>query len=75
MYTLRPDGRPAQALTAAPGGNHSPAISANGRDLAFVSTRDGNQEIYLMPVDGGTPRRVTRTGQRDSRHGFCRTGI
>jgi TolB protein len=74
LYTLRPDGRPAQALTTGPGGNHSPAISANGRQLAFVSTRDGNQEIYLMPVDGGAPRRVTSTGQRDSQPRFLPNG-
>jgi TolB protein len=74
LYALRPDGRPAQALTAEPGGNHSPAISADGRSLAFVSTRDGNPEIYLMPVDGGAARRVTRTGQHDSQPRFLPNG-
>ncbi len=66
LYALRPDGRPAQALTAEPGGNHSPAVSPDGKSIAFVSTRDGNQEIYLMPVEGGPARRVTDSGQRES---------
>lgn len=66
LHVLRPDGHPPQALTAGPGSNQAPAVSADGQTLAFVSTRDGNQEIYLMPIEGGEARRVTRTGQRES---------
>jgi hypothetical protein len=74
LYVLRPDGKPPQALTTAPGGNHSPAVSADGRTLAFISTREGNQEIYLMPVEGGTARRVTRTDERESYPHFLPDG-
>ena len=74
IWSLRPDGKPAQALTALPGGNQSPAVSADGRTLAFVSTRDGNQEIYLMPIEGGAARRVTRTEQRESSPRFLPGG-
>jgi hypothetical protein len=74
LYVLRPDGRPPQALTTEPGGNHSPAVSADGRSLAFVSTRDDNQEIYLMPVSGGTARRITRTNERESHPHFLPDG-
>ena len=74
IWSLRPDGKPAQALTAGPGGNLSPAVSADGRTLAFVSTRDGNQEIYLMPIEGGEARRITRTEQRESSPRFLPNG-
>jgi TolB protein len=74
LYALLPDGTPPRALTAGPGGNHSAAVSADGRTLAFVSTRDGNQEIYLMPADGGEARRVTRTDQRESYPRFLPNG-
>ncbi len=74
LYALRPDGQPPQALTAGPGGNHSPAVSPDGRTLAFVSTRDGNQEIYTMPVDGGPARRLTRTDRRESYPRFLPNG-
>ena len=74
LHVLRPDGRPPQALTADPGGQHSPTVSAEGRSLAFVSTRDGNQEIYRMPVEGGPARRITRTGQRESQPRFLPNG-
>jgi hypothetical protein len=66
LHVLRRDGNPPQALTAGPGSNQAPAVSADGQTLAFVSTRDGNQEIYLMPIEGGEARRVTRTEQRES---------
>lgn len=74
LYALRPDGKPPQALTIEPGGNHSATVSADGGTLAFVSTRDGNQEIYLMPVEGGEARRVTRTGHRESHPRFLPDG-
>jgi len=36
-----------------------PALSADGRTIAFRSERDGNSEIYLMDADGSNLRRVT----------------
>jgi len=74
LYALRPDGNPPQALTAGTGANQAAAVSADGKTLAFVSTRDGNQEIYLMPIDGGEARRVTRTDQRESHPRFLPGG-
>jgi TolB protein len=60
-------------LTSAAGGNHSPAVSPDGT-IAFVSARDGNQEIYTMGLDGGNQRRVTRTSVRESSPKFFRNG-
>jgi tricorn protease len=37
--------------------NHG--LSRDGRWLAFDSNLDGNQDIYVMPVEGGEPRQVT----------------
>jgi TolB protein len=37
--------------------NHG--LSSDGRWLAYDSNRDGNQEIYVMPLAGGEPRQLT----------------
>ena len=41
------------------------APSPDGRLIAFVSTRDGNREIYVMRADGSGERRVTRNAADD----------
>jgi TolB protein len=39
--------------------NFTPAWSPDGQQIAFVSDRDGNQEIYMMGADGKTQERLT----------------
>ena len=36
-----------------------PAWSSDGTRIAFTSKRDGNQEIYIMNVDGSDQTRLT----------------
>ena len=60
-------------LTEGKGGSHSATISPDGRQVAFVSTRDGNPEIYVMPLDGGEARRLTRTGDKESQPRYLPT--
>jgi Tol biopolymer transport system component len=37
----------------------SPAWSPDGSQLAFVSTRDGNSEVYILHAGGSQPERLT----------------
>ena len=37
----------------------APRWSPDGRTLAFLSDRDGTNQLYLLPLAGGEPRRVT----------------
>ena len=38
---------------------NSPAISADGKTLYFMSSKNGSSQIYSVPVSGGTPVALT----------------
>ncbi len=52
-------------LTNHPGQDHSPTWSPDGTRIAFVSDRDGNEEIYLMDPDSANLRRLTHNKAED----------
>ena len=45
--------------------NGDPAWAPDGRRLAFTSTRDGNEEIYVYDTDTGAQTRLTFDAARD----------
>lgn len=53
-------------LTGDEQGNFEPALSPDGERVAFVSSRDGNAELYTMTADGGAPTRLTTSPGDDS---------
>ncbi|MEY2543965.1 MAG: tricorn protease, partial [Verrucomicrobiota bacterium] len=59
LYTVGKDGGVARRLTTAPGYTSFPRFSPDGKQVAFTSEYDGNREVYVMPGDGGTPKRLT----------------
>ncbi|MEX1253191.1 MAG: S9 family peptidase [Dehalococcoidia bacterium] len=40
--------------------DHSPRWSPDGRHLAFVSNRGERSQLFVGPLDGGEPRRLTK---------------
>lgn len=52
-------GGTAVPLASPPGEEAFPRFSPDGRSLAFVGNYDGNRDLYVMPVSGGVPKRVT----------------
>lgn len=50
-----------------PPANTSPAVSPDGRQIAFVSTRDGNADLFVVPAAGGAERPLTRTPEPEGR--------
>lgn len=61
LYTVNKDGGIARRLTSGPGYSSFPRFSADGKQLAFTSQYDGNTEVYVMPGEGGVPKRLTTT--------------
>ncbi len=46
-------------LTSHEGLEVDPVISPDGRQIAFTGEYEGVSEIYVMPIDGGVPKRLT----------------
>jgi dipeptidyl aminopeptidase/acylaminoacyl peptidase len=65
VHLMNADGSGQQRLTR--GGGSRPQWSPDGREIAFVSKRDGNAEIYVMNADGTRQRNLTRTADRHER--------
>jgi len=68
VYVMEPDGSNLQRLTDITGkgkgeikGTLLPAWSPNRKKIAFISTRDGPWEIYVMDADGSNQQRLTYT--------------
>jgi uncharacterized protein YjdB len=74
LVSVRADGTDPRPLTSSTGGNSAPDVSPDGRRVAFVSTRDGNPEIYEVPLEGGAARRLTKTGDREGNPRFLPSG-
>jgi tricorn protease len=61
LYTVPAAGGVARRLTSHDGYEMFPRYSPDGKWLAFTGQYDGNTEVYVMPADGGTPKRLTYT--------------
>lgn len=61
LYRIHLDGRREQ-LTSTQGEQHDlyPCVSPDGRQLAFARyTSDGERDLFVIPMTGGVPRRIT----------------
>ena len=54
----------AQRLTTHPEEESRPAISPDGRTVAFVASYEGPGEVYSLPLQGGAPSRLTWDASR-----------
>lgn len=61
LYTAPLAGGVARKLTSNEGYEAFARFSPDGRSIAFTGEYDGNREVYVIPAEGGEPRRVTYT--------------
>jgi TolB protein len=52
LYSLDVASGRARPLHAGPGEDYAPSVSPDGRSVVFVSTRDGQRDLYRMKPDG-----------------------
>jgi TolB protein len=46
--------------------NQTPVVSPDGSRIAFLSNRDGQDDLYVMRADGTKVTRLTRTAEQES---------
>ena len=61
IYTVPITGGTARKLTSHKGYEAFARYSPDGRTIAFTGQYDGNTEVYVMPAQGGEPKRITFT--------------
>ena len=59
LYSVDENGGKASKLTSHPGYESFAHISPDGKTVAFTGQYDGNTEVYTIPLEGGTPKRIT----------------
>jgi Tol biopolymer transport system component len=67
----RPDREPARPLPTGPRMVDAPAVSPDGRWVAFAQVGDG---VYVVPLDGSAPPRRLTSGADDGAPCFSRDG-
>lgn len=61
LYTVSASGGIARKLTSHIGYECFARFSPDGKFIAFTGEYDGNREVYLIPSEGGIPKRLTYT--------------
>jgi tricorn protease len=74
LWSVDVNGGVARRLTTHAGEETHPAISPDGKTLAFSATYEGPTEVYTMPLSGGLPVRWTYEADSSIVIGFTPDG-
>lgn len=66
LWRVAVAGGVAQRLTTHPEEESRPAVSPDGKIVAFTGTYEGPGEVYTLPLEGGVPTRLTWNAARPS---------
>ncbi|MFZ4506916.1 MAG: S41 family peptidase [Fimbriimonas sp.] len=59
LWVSNVKGGTARRLTSHPGQEIRPKISPDGTLVAFTGAYDGSNNVYVVPIEGGSPKRLT----------------
>jgi tricorn protease len=59
IWAVPVEGGLAKPLTSHPAKDTSPRFSPDGKEIAFISDREGAPQIFVMAANGGTPKQMT----------------
>lgn len=74
LWSVAASGGVARRLTTHPSLEAQARISPDGRQVAFVASYDGQPDVYVMPLAGGEPKRLTFEGPRVLLSGWTHDG-
>lgn len=74
LWTVASAGGTARRLTSHPAEETRAAISPDGRQVAFSATYEGPTEVYVMPLAGGQPKRISFDNGRTLALGWTADG-
>ncbi len=72
LYVM--EGISPKRIVSSPANDITPVYSPDGAQIAFVSERDGNREVYLCKPDGGEQVNVTKNAAMDLHPSWSRDG-
>ena len=59
LWAVPAEGGAAKELIGGDKSENTPRWSPSGKQLAFISTRDGDPQVFVADADGGSVRRIT----------------
>ncbi|HBW80157.1 MAG TPA: peptidase S41, partial [Sphingobacterium sp.] len=70
IWIAEKNGANPRRLTTNPGVEQNPMFSPDGKKVAFTGNYDGNTDVYVIPVTGGEPKRITYHPSSDVLRGW-----
>lgn len=74
LWRVERSGGKAIRLTSGTGTETSPLFSPDGNWIAFTGQYDGNTDAFVIPANGGVPKRITYHPNSDSVIGWTNDG-
>ncbi len=74
LWKVPRSGGKAIRLTSGTGTESSPLFSPDGSQIAFTGQYDGNTDVFVIPANGGVPKRITYHPGNDGVIGWSNDG-
>jgi tricorn protease len=74
IWIVERDGTPVRRVTNHVARDVAPRFSPDGQSIAFSSNRFGNNDVFLVGVEGGEPKQLTYHTTGDNVEGWTRDG-